>query len=266
MLWQNAVSPGSQLPSPGFRFAGTDGCLAWSGSPPTTMGRCDISRDGLCLRRQRGRCPVSGEYPQDPKRAETPLNAPGTRLEWVKGAPRGFPFNRRDGLGNRRYCVRNGLVRTTWRFCDTAGFLSAWCPIGTLLAGLGSELARLGRTRSPVSITRLGGILTSSSACLRGLLILKYSIDASCYQVPLATPEPPSHGGDNHIRDSFTEDKRQRGKLPLSPPDPPARVQDVLRSNCPIIHIRVERRAVSPHQMAERAQNAKGTTRHTVQA
>lgn len=30
----------------------------------------------------------------------------------------------------------------------------------------------------------------------------------------------------------------------------------MLRSNCPIIHIRVERGAVSPHQMAECAQNA----------
>lgn len=53
MLCKTLPPPGSQLPSPGFRFAGTDGCLAWSGAPPTTMGRCDISRDGLCLRRRR---------------------------------------------------------------------------------------------------------------------------------------------------------------------------------------------------------------------
>lgn len=66
-----------------------------------------------------------GNIHQDPKRTGTPLNAPETRLEWVKGTPRGLPFNRRDGLGNRRYCVRSGLLRRTWRFCDAVGFLSA---------------------------------------------------------------------------------------------------------------------------------------------
>lgn len=107
-------------------------------------------------------------------------------------------------------------------------------------------------------MTRLGGILTSLPACSRErLLILKCSFDAGCYQVPLATPIAR---GDNQIRDSFTEDKRQRGKLPLGPSDPPARVQGVLRSNCPIIHTCVERGSVFPHRMAECALNPKGTT------
>lgn len=111
------------------------------------------------------------------------------------------------------------------------------------VAGLGSELACRRWTRSSVSMTRLGGILTSLPAYSKELLILKCSFDADCYQVPLATPIAR---GDNQIRDSFTEDKRQRGKLPLSPSDPPARVQGVLRSNCPIIHTCVERGSVSP--------------------
>ena len=84
--------------SPGFRFAGTDGCRTWLGAPPTTMVRCYLYLEGQPLpRRRRGiGAQYLGNIYQDPRRAETPLNASQTRLGRMDGSrtPRGFPFRK----------------------------------------------------------------------------------------------------------------------------------------------------------------------------